>query len=552
MNPNRASEHPTVKAGRSPHPLVVVLLALIVLYGLAMRLFTAFLPLDQLIGICLADDAFYYFEIARNILAGNGATFDGQIATNGFHPLYMGLCVLFSAAFPGEFVVLPVMIFFAVVGAINTLLLYFLGRRIGGEAAGIAAAGFWTLHPYPQFMEMMGVEAPLAVLFLLAASLWWLGVKSERLDTNRGWIVLGLLVGLAFLARTDTIFFALFLALEVLILSRKGQSGRLKRAALGGSVSLLVVLPWLVWNLVTFGRITQDSGRALYAFPRLLNDVLGIPFAQAVRHQVPWAVRDTLIRFVGFLDLHNGVLALFIAISAGVVAWAFLRDDKVGAWRGAPAFILTGLGTWGFYNFIFWTRKNWYFLLFLAAVALLFGRLVGLYADRTRRMRWPFVLAVLCLLAHFWFATTNAIEWQGFHRWQTTYLDVARDIEEGRIKSIGPSAVIGAWNAGIYGSFCGRRVVNLDGVVNPKAHEAVRAGRFFSYVREAGITHLIDHEVMLNDYQLFSKLAFRDYLKLNTRYKGPPGAGDVLVLEIRDEPLPEQSDTESAGEKPGP
>ena len=37
----------------------------------------------------VADDAFYYFTIARHLAAGHGATFDGLAPTNGFHPLWL-------------------------------------------------------------------------------------------------------------------------------------------------------------------------------------------------------------------------------------------------------------------------------------------------------------------------------------------------------------------------------------------------------------------------------------------------------------------------------
>ena len=36
------------------------------------------------------DDAFYYFQIARNLAAGEFSTFDGGITrTNGYHPLWL-------------------------------------------------------------------------------------------------------------------------------------------------------------------------------------------------------------------------------------------------------------------------------------------------------------------------------------------------------------------------------------------------------------------------------------------------------------------------------
>ena len=48
-------------------------------------------------GLCdeyvIADDAYYYFTIARNAAAGLGPTFDTIAPTNGFHPLYLILLI---------------------------------------------------------------------------------------------------------------------------------------------------------------------------------------------------------------------------------------------------------------------------------------------------------------------------------------------------------------------------------------------------------------------------------------------------------------------------
>src|SRR3990172_12591562 len=36
-----------------------------------------------------SDDGFYYFQVAKNLAAGRGFTFDGLNLTNGFHPLWL-------------------------------------------------------------------------------------------------------------------------------------------------------------------------------------------------------------------------------------------------------------------------------------------------------------------------------------------------------------------------------------------------------------------------------------------------------------------------------
>jgi hypothetical protein len=58
-------------------------------------------------------------------------------------------------------------------------------------------------------------------------------------------------------------------------------------------------------------------------------------------------------------------------------------------------------------------------------------------------------------------------------------------------------AVVGSTNSGVLGFYTKRTVINLDGVVNPKAYEAIRERRLLLYVEEAGITHLIDGEALV-------------------------------------------------------
>ena len=55
----------------------------------------------------LPDDAFYYFQTARNIVNGFGSTFDGVNLANGYHPLWM-------------LILLPIYKFFSV-GGVNDI-----------------------------------------------------------------------------------------------------------------------------------------------------------------------------------------------------------------------------------------------------------------------------------------------------------------------------------------------------------------------------------------------------------------------------------------------
>ena len=47
-------------------------------------------PLDQLL-LVVPDDAFYYLQIARNLVETGRSTADGFSVTNGYHPLWMAI-----------------------------------------------------------------------------------------------------------------------------------------------------------------------------------------------------------------------------------------------------------------------------------------------------------------------------------------------------------------------------------------------------------------------------------------------------------------------------
>ena len=74
-----------------------------------LRLGHAWSDIEHIVLRCTSDDAFYYFRIAHNIATGRGVTFDGEILTNGFHPLWMALVTpLFLGSPEGAAPVLPV------------------------------------------------------------------------------------------------------------------------------------------------------------------------------------------------------------------------------------------------------------------------------------------------------------------------------------------------------------------------------------------------------------------------------------------------------------
>jgi hypothetical protein len=65
-------------------------------------------------------------------------------------------------------------------------------------------------------------------------------------------------------------------------------------------------------------------------------------------------------------------------------------------------------------------------------------------------------------------------------------------------------SVLGAWQSGAIGYYADDRftVVNLDGVVNPDAHDAQRDDRLGEYARDRGVETLADFEPFLVRFAL--------------------------------------------------
>src|SRR3990172_187880 len=65
-----------------------------------------------------SDDGFYYFNVARNLAAGQGVTFDGLTQTNGFHPLWLFLITPVFALARVD-LLLPLRLLVLIMAAIN-------------------------------------------------------------------------------------------------------------------------------------------------------------------------------------------------------------------------------------------------------------------------------------------------------------------------------------------------------------------------------------------------------------------------------------------------
>jgi len=150
----------------------------------------------------------------------------------------------------------------SLVGAGTVVLIGFAGRRIGGVAVGLVAAGIVALHPLiVQPDAILMSEGPyifgVSAVLLAAFAAWDHPEKWWR------WCVFGGVIGLTAMVRAEALLFAPLLILPLAVVRRRDVRRALASIAVGGAALLLIVGPWMIRNAVTFNRfvpIGSNSG----------------------------------------------------------------------------------------------------------------------------------------------------------------------------------------------------------------------------------------------------------------------------------------------------
>jgi 4-amino-4-deoxy-L-arabinose transferase-like glycosyltransferase len=164
----------------------------------------------------------------------------------------------------------------ALLGALMVLLVYLIGRRVGGPVVGLVAAVLAAI--YPTFIDNneQFVSEPIAAFTLAACVLGFLWA-SDRARSAWAWTVPGLLLGLTALTRPEFLIFAFLLGLLVLVRAwrRRGVRLGVASAALFVAAFALVLAPWTIRNYIVLDRfvpVTTGGGKALFVATYLPGD----------------------------------------------------------------------------------------------------------------------------------------------------------------------------------------------------------------------------------------------------------------------------------------
>lgn len=479
---------------------------------------------DALLRNCVAltlDDGFYYFKIAQQIAHGAGSTFDGMHLTNGYHPLWL-LCltpIFWLTSAPDAALILGV-ILQGVLMALAVGLVYHIARLSFGHLAATLMGMLWVALTYK--LALYGLEWGLHTLGMLAVVYVYLRWFGDDRSRPLAYLGLGLLLALTFLARLDTLPLAgtvgLFLAWRDL---RGGHlSARSPRLLAFGLPIAIACLGYIGAEIWLFGQPLPVSSviKRDWSIYLLSHDRLYLEHGRlaAWAMQLLWPLRHLTSLYPLTLAIGTfGALGCWLAAygpriaylrqrtwpakpaySSALAAWQAWFDRTLRPWNPFVMFGVLQLFsyTWLYYGSL--SFEPWYYVVQPLLAVVFAAALVDQFAQLIRRCG-RFVAGALALTLFVgWCGVASYTVWS-VKQWQDSirspgHADPLYDASEWASAHVPAGAVVGAWNAGLLGYLSGRRVVNLDGLVNSWDYD--RAGRtdLCRYWNEVGITYLVD------------------------------------------------------------
>lgn len=450
----------------------------------AVTAWPAFLLRDHQLITAFTDDSFYYLNIARHVAGGDGFTFDGIHATNGFQPLWLFILVpIFHWAHEAY---LPLRCIILLQSGLLTfagvLAWRILRPRI--PAAAAAATPLLLIGLPGARLLWLGMESALFLALLVITWRAWLRIEEKTEATARDWQVFGSCCAVLFLARLEG-GAALIVGLVLGALKVKRSPRLLPSLAALAAPPALVACGYVAWNRIGFGTWLPISGKVKMHWlgqQNVRGRLLGIL-------DVPWPGRTVLAWIFG-----GPVLPAWVVTGCGLACLGSL----VLAWRcrgpiarsmreaGASFVVATCAGVFLLDHVLIGPLLGeWAFV----STYLLTAIAIGLAAVRFPRARQA-VLAgalLLCLLRVPAFARTAS-------RWEDSFSGRSLLLAEWVRDQTRPGARGASFYAGVLGYFGGRTVINLDGLVNSIDYyqRVLKGDEWESYLRGENVTWLAD------------------------------------------------------------
>ncbi len=168
----------------------------------------------------------------------------------------------------------------ALIGTLNVLLIGLLGRRLGGDSAGLVAALFAALYPNLWVNDGLLFAETIAITTVIGSMLC--ALRCAKASGSGNYLLLGATIALAALTRAELLLLAPLLVIPLAARRRDGfvkATTRVTAAAVG---CIVVMSPWFIYNQGRFEHFVMNStndGLALagsYCDPVFYGDSIGL------------------------------------------------------------------------------------------------------------------------------------------------------------------------------------------------------------------------------------------------------------------------------------
>ena len=153
----------------------------------------------------------------------------------------------------------------SLLASLTTIPVYLIAQRTFGERVAIWSARVWALNPYVWYWSIHWIwDTTLTPLIL--ALVFLIALELEQRPGLRGWIIFGILWGVAALANPASLSFLPFCGLWIWWRRYHHGLPSIAGVAVSSLVFFLVLSPWLIRNYEVFGRfvfIRDDFGLQL-------------------------------------------------------------------------------------------------------------------------------------------------------------------------------------------------------------------------------------------------------------------------------------------------
>ena len=455
-----------------------------------------------------ADDAYFYFKIARGVAESGRFTFDGATTTNGFHPLWMGLLIPVFAIARNPLLALRV------AGTLNVVLLAaacFLGfryvaRRYSFLTLGICAV--IVIRYFLAFAEYSMETSLLLPLCVLALMLVEPLNGSPRAAKDGGKLLaLGVVMALIQLARLDAVMLNLTIVASVCLYAAVHRRLRESLFSLWGLVapSLIAGAAYLTLNRAVFDHFLPVSAKAKSAGAGHVN-------VRALHQLLPafsWGQATSVWTLFSAMILASLACALLLAVRA--------RDRNrppAGGLRAAiasafclafVAYYLVGSSwrLWGWYVYPGFLVAVFAVPEIVSAVESRLSVPAGISRGIARLSRLAKAAVVLGLVA----VTCVAARTARWGSWRDT--DAAANFMYQNYVLAGslnerfsrpPTMAMGD-RAGSFGYFYKGSVLQLEGLVGDyHLLDAIKHDRLAEYMSAFGVKYVVSHNAPPSGY----------------------------------------------------